>query len=110
MIRPFDGHIFGKKARNGFALIGCIQMTHILHLLLVVGKYVCRYYFKRFSFKTVFIYSFGISCNLYILLNRYIIPGKFIPCLYETALNTNHVIYEDVFVTGIVAQNCGFKV
>ena len=44
------------------------------------------------------------------LFNRYIIPGKFIPCLYQNALNTNQVIYEDLFITGIIAQNCGFKV
>ena len=45
-----------------------------------------------------------------ISLFRYFIPGKFIPCLYNTALNTNQIIYEDVFVTGIIAQACEFQV
>ena len=41
---------------------------------------------------------------------RYIIPGKMISCLYYTALKTKYVYLEDVFVTGILAKSCGYKV
>ena len=33
-----------------------------------------------------------------------------ISCLYYTALKTKYVYLEDVFVTGILARSCGYKV
>ena len=41
---------------------------------------------------------------------RYFFPGHMVNCLYQTSLETRHIYLEDVFVTGIVAQACGFQV
>ena len=87
------------KIGNGSALVGCIQMIVTQYMLVVVGKA-----------KTYNIWLININVKIIIIsLFRYIIPGTFIPCLYVSALRINQIIYEDIFVTGIIAQDCGFQ-
>ena len=39
----------------------------------------------------------------------YLVPSKWIKCLYEKALETPQLHLEDVFVTGILRSKCGIS-
>ena len=88
--------------------VGKILAQHTLNLYDFLGRILfCDFQLFLINYNKYYTYPGNSFFNLYY---RYIIPGKMTACLYKNALNTKHIYLEDVFVTGIVAQSCGFRV
>ena len=106
----FFFHFCFEDSLRGTTAIFCGQDLRSTHTQFVwfFGRILfCDFQLFSINYNKYYTYPGNSFFNLYY---RYIIPGKMTACLYKNALNTKHIYLEDVFVTGIVAQSCGFRV